>query len=325
MASDAVVRHGEVALAVVYFSISSIGMMTGNKVATNHLRAPSTLVILQAIATFVPLGLMKDTLPLQRDLCRKWVPVAALFASMLFTSMQSFLYATVSTILVFRNIATIISTVVEYLVRGKKANTRIVASEITIVLGCVIYGWSQLGLNFWGLFWIMANVAVQVAYGNLVKVYLCNLRDSTGKELSKYSCAYYNNVLAIPFFSLTFLVWGEHTHLREMVTAVSPWGWLCIGFTCVAGYFLATTGFGLMKLVSATTFLVVNNMVKIANILLGILFLNDTFSGILPIIGCVLSLGAGVWYSWEQNKLNEEIAAAARAAEEAQLDEKDEA
>lgn len=294
----------EVILATGYFAVASIGMMTGNKVATNHLPLPSTLIILQAIATCVPLATSSEVIGLQKALCIKWTPVAALFALMLFTSMQSFLYCTVSTILVFRNIATICSTVVEYLVRGKKANTNIVLSELTIIAGCVIYGWGQMGISWWGFFWIMMNVAAQVAYGNLVKVYLSTLRDDKGQDLSKYTCAYYNNLLCLPFFLITFFIWGEHATISAKVADVSAWGWTIVAFTCLCGYFLATFGFGLQKLVSATTFLVVNNMVKIINILLGMLFLNDRFTSFGAAFGCIVSLGAGVWYSYEQNKMN---------------------
>uniref|UniRef100_A0A7S4FJH3 Sugar phosphate transporter domain-containing protein n=1 Tax=Eutreptiella gymnastica TaxID=73025 RepID=A0A7S4FJH3_9EUGL len=294
----------EIILATVYFSVASIGMMTGNKVATNHLPLPSTLIILQAVATCAPLAVSSQVIGLQKALCVKWLPVAALFAAMLFTSMQSFLYCTVSTILVFRNVATICSTVVEYFVRGKKANVQIVASELTIIAGCVVYGWGQLGISWLGFFWIMLNVAAQVAYGNLVKVYLSTLRDDRGQELSKYTCAYYNNFLCLPFFLLTFFIWGEHNTILANAERVSTWGWAMVVFTCVCGYCLATSGFGLQKLVSATTFLVVNNMVKIANILLGMVFLNDRFSSFSAAAGCIVSLGAGVWYSYEQNKLN---------------------
>jgi len=296
--------NAEVIFALVYFSVASIGMMTGNKVATNHLPLPSTLIILQAVSTCLPLAVSSQVIGLQRALCIKWLPVAFLFAAMLFTSMQSFLYCTVSTILVFRNIATICSTVVEYFVRGKAANLPIIASELTIILGCVVYGWGQLGISMMGFFWIMLNVAAQVAYGNLVKVYLSTLRDDKGHELSKYTCAYYNNLLCLPIFVLTFFIWGEHYTISEKAAAVSPTGWILVAFTCVCGYCLATSGFGLQKLVSATTFLVVNNMVKIANILLGMAFLSDRFSSTWAAVGCIISLGAGVWYSYEQNRLN---------------------
>eukprot|EP00906_Rhabdomonas_costata_P004023 RCo006034 len=299
----------EVSVAVLYFSVSSIVMMTGNKLATVHLPLPSTLVIVQAIFTVLPLALNKEVLPLQLWLVRRWLPIAALFAAMLFTSMQSFLYATVSAILVFRNIATIVSTVVEYLVRGKEANARIIASEVLIVLGCVIYGWTQLGIDPRGLMWVLLNVVAQVAYGNLVKVRLCTIRDAHNRKLSKYTCAYYNNVLGLPMFFATFCVYGEFTKLAPLIDKLTVWGCCVILFTCVAGYFLATSGFGLQHLVSATSFLVVNNMVKIANILLGIVFLNDRFSGVVPALGCILSLGAGVWYSVEQNRLSSQEAA----------------
>mmetsp|Transcript_39755 Transcript_39755/g.71234 ORF Transcript_39755/g.71234 Transcript_39755/m.71234 type:complete len:176 (-) Transcript_39755:162-689(-) len=152
----------------------------------------------------------------------------------------------------------------------------------------------------------MLNVAAQVAYGNLVKVYLSTLKDAKGQDLNKYTCAYYNNLLCLPFFMITFFIWGEQNSIVDKTTTISAWGWCIIIFTCACGYFLATTGFGLQKLVSATTFLVVNNMVKIANILLGMMFLNDRFTSSLAAFGCVVSLGAGVWYSYEQNKINQQ-------------------
>lgn len=81
----------------------------------------------------------------------------------------------------------------------------------------------------------------------------------------QYTCAYYNNLLCLPIFGITFFIWGEHNVVSLKVASVSPLGWGVIAFTCICGYYLATSGFGLQRLVSATTFLVVNNMVKIAD------------------------------------------------------------
>ena len=106
------------------------------------------------------------------------------------------------------------------------------------------------------------------------KIRASRLRSNITTHL-QYTCAYYNNFLCLPFFLLTFFIWGEHNTILANAERVSTWGWAMVVFTCVCGYCLATSGFGLQKLVSATTFLVVNNMVKIANILLGMVFLND--------------------------------------------------
>eukprot|EP01006_Ploeotia_vitrea_P050447 TRINITY_DN67463_c11_g2_i2.p1 TRINITY_DN67463_c11_g2~~TRINITY_DN67463_c11_g2_i2.p1 ORF type:complete len:334 (-),score=31.09 TRINITY_DN67463_c11_g2_i2:759-1760(-) len=304
----------EIAYASVLFSASSVGMMSGNKWATQYMPLPSTLVILQAIVTVVLLMPQKDVYKLSPPIIKKWIPVAALFSAMLFTSMKSFLFVNVSTILVYRNVSAVISTVVEFFVRGKKTNANVIASEITIVAGCVIYGWGQIEFNWWGFFWIVMNVLAQVAYGNLVKVYLHTITTPDGKELSKYTCSYYNNVLCLPFILCTLFIWGEHNKMEGVLSGISTIGWFAVGVTCIVGYFISTSGFGLQKLVSATTFLVVNNMVKIANILIGILFLNDKLVGWGAILGCSLSLGAGVWYSWEQNRIQQRAAEAAERA-----------
>eukprot|EP01006_Ploeotia_vitrea_P040952 TRINITY_DN66474_c0_g1_i1.p1 TRINITY_DN66474_c0_g1~~TRINITY_DN66474_c0_g1_i1.p1 ORF type:complete len:321 (-),score=12.96 TRINITY_DN66474_c0_g1_i1:100-1062(-) len=303
--SSTVPSTKDVATASFLFSASSIGMMSGNKWATLYMPLPSTIILFQVITTAILLFPQKNVSKLSLPIVIKWIPVAALFSAMIFTSMRTFLYVNVSTILVYRNVSSIVSTVVEYFVRGKKASFNTVASEVTIVLGCVIYAWGQLQFNWRGFFWIVLNVLAQVAYGNLVKVYLHTIKTPDGKELTKYTCSYYNNVLCLPFILATLIIWGEHTKVADTLSNMIPMGWVAVSFTCVVGYFISTSGFGLQRLVSATTFLVVNNMVKIANILIGILFLNDKLVGWRAVLGCCLSLGAGIWFSWEQNRLQQ--------------------
>ena len=88
------------------------------------------------------------------------------------------------------------------------------------------------------------------------------------------------------------------------VESVTIGGWAWVTITCVLGFMISTSGFGLQKLVSATTFLVVNNVTKFLNILLGLLFLNDSI-GFHDGGGCVIAIGAGAWYSYAQMRLQE--------------------
>jgi hypothetical protein len=277
-------------------------MMLGNKLAVSSLPLPCTLVIIQAIGTLALLGFFRSSLEAIRiDIAKQWLPIAVLFTLMLFTSLQSFVYVNVSTVLIFRNVGAIFTTIVEYFVRGELVTAEIVASEITIVLGAMMYGWGTANFSWTGFWWIMANVAAQVAYGVLVKHHMD--KKPHFKEMSKFTMSLYNNTLAIPMLALVLLVQGEHYRMQAALGEVSPLGWFWIVVTCGLGFMISTSGFGLQKLVSATTFLVVNNVTKFLNILLGIVFLQDTISAGTDGLGCCIAILAGVWYSSAQMRM----------------------
>ena len=234
------------------------------------------------------------------ETARQWLPIACVFTLMLFTSLKSFVYAGVATVLIFRNIGAILTTIVEYFVRGVSVNVRIVAAEVLIVVGAVMYGWGAVDFSWVGLFWILLNVCGQVTYGVLVKRMLDVYPHF--KEMSKFTMSFYNNLLALPLVTLVLLVQGEHLEMVSRLGAVTQTGWSVIGVTCFFGFLISTSGFGLQKLVSATTFLVVNNLTKFFNILLGIVLLGEVVEGIWSVGGCLVALGAGFWYSYEQSR-----------------------
>mmetsp|Transcript_5497 Transcript_5497/g.5918 ORF Transcript_5497/g.5918 Transcript_5497/m.5918 type:complete len:317 (-) Transcript_5497:130-1080(-) len=287
--------------ALLQFGVSSVGMMLGNKLAVDALPLPCALVIIQAIGTLALLSLFRSKIDRMRlDIVKQWFPIACLFTCMLYTSLKSFVYVNVSTVLIFRNIGAIVTTVVEYLVRGEVVNAEILMSEITIVLGAMMYGWGTANFSWTGFFWIMANVCAQVAYGVLLK-HRMDKRPAF-KEMSKFTMSLYNNVLAIPMLATVLLLQGEHFVLQTSLSSVTPMGWFWISITCVLGFMISTSGFGLQKLVSATTFLVINNVTKFLNILLGVVFLQDKIIGWLDGLGCVVAILAGVWYSSAQSR-----------------------
>eukprot|EP01059_Diplonema_ambulator_P035693 TRINITY_DN8513_c0_g1_i1.p3 TRINITY_DN8513_c0_g1~~TRINITY_DN8513_c0_g1_i1.p3 ORF type:complete len:154 (+),score=55.94 TRINITY_DN8513_c0_g1_i1:674-1135(+) len=116
----------------------------------------------------------------------------------------------------------------------------------------------------------------------------------------------FNNLLCLPYLVVVACVSGEPWYYSEILPAVPMSGWVVILVTCVIGFMISTSGFGLQKLVSATTFLVINNMTKILNIILGIVFLNDNLPGGISVLGCFISLGGGFWYSYQTMQLNEQ-------------------
>jgi hypothetical protein len=290
--------------AVGQFCFASVSMMLGNKQAVTALPLPCTLVVIQALGTLLLLQMpycRSQMQPFTLATARQWLPIACLFTLMLFTSLKSFVYAGVATVLIFRNIGAILTTIVEYFVRGVVVNAKIVLAELLIVLGAVMYGWGAVDFTWVGLFWILLNVAGQVAYGVTVK----RMMDVYPhfKEMSKFTMSQYNNTLALPLVSLVLVIQGEHTDIGAKLAEVSGPEWGIIALTCFFGFLISTSGFGLQKLVSATTFLIINNLTKFLNIFLGIMLSMDRLVGWLDISGTLIALAAGCWYSYEQAKL----------------------
>jgi hypothetical protein len=290
-------------IALLQFVVSSVGMMLGNKVAVSYLSLPCTLVIIQVVGTLVLLLFFKKHVqPMKFEIAVEWLPVAFLFTLMIFTSMKTFIYVSVSTVIIFRNIGAIFTTIVEYFVRGVVVNFQVILSELLIVVGAVMYGWGSVNFSWIGFAWIMVNVGGQVAYGVLIRSYM----DRPGfKEMSKYTMSMYNNFLALPMLLVVLFLQGEQLTLVAKLEAVDANGWACIAVTCALGFMISTTGFGLQKLVSATSFLVINNLAKFLNIGLGMMFLSDKIVGLLDGGGCLLALAAGFRYSQCMMQLND--------------------
>ena len=295
--------------AVLHFCISSIGMMLGNKLAVSALPLPCTLVIIQAIGTLALLvGTRSKMEMIKKDIAIQWLPIAALFTLMLYTSLKSFVYANVSTVIIFRNVGVIFTTIVEYFVRGEVVNVEVAAAELMIVAGAMIYGWSNADFSWVGLFWILFNVAGQVAYGVLVKTQMD--RRPHFKDMTKFTMSFYNNMLALPMLLIVLIAQGEHVVMLKKLESVTVSGWAWVVITCVLGFMISTSGFGLQKLVSATTFLVVNNVAKFLNILLGIAFLGDKISSRYDAAGSAVAICASAWYSVAVSRLHHKREAA---------------
>merc|ERR1711991_607208 len=115
--SGLVAANMELVSAMMQFCFASVSMMLGNKQAVMSLPLPCTLVIIQAIGTLLLLQMpycRAQMQPFRVETAKQWMPIACLFTLMLFTSLKSFVYAGVATVLIFRNIGAILTTAVEY-------------------------------------------------------------------------------------------------------------------------------------------------------------------------------------------------------------------
>eukprot|EP00756_Hemistasia_phaeocysticola_P000190 Hpha_TRINITY_DN10129_c0_g1::TRINITY_DN10129_c0_g1_i1::g.131453::m.131453/K15356/VRG4, GONST1; GDP-mannose transporter len=297
----------ELVWAIGVFGFSAVGMTTGNKLAVEYLRdkesevaLPGTLVLLQMLGTLMLLGVnwsKIDPSLVSWKHAWKWVPIFCLSATGMYTSARAFVYVNVSFVIIMRNLGTFLTTAVEYFVRKQQVSTQTLLAEAAILAGIVLYGHSMVHVkDFWkGIFWCSSNTLVITAWSVLLKHRIDN--DPDVKALNKFAMSFYNNLMGVPYFFSAAVLTNEHKYWKPVFSGLTPAGWVVVLITCAIGFMISTSGFALQRLVTATTFNVINNLVKVVNILFGLVFLNDKFPGTLSVAGCIIALLAGGWYS----------------------------
>ena len=300
--------YGELVSALVQFIFSSVVMVLGNKKAVMALPMPCVLVIVQAVGTVLLLAALpycrRAMVGVSVATAVSWLPIAGVFSFMLLSSLKSFQHSGVATVLIFRNIGAIVSTLVEVATGKGGTSVGVLASEAVIVVGATMYGQGAVDFSWLGLQWIMLNVCGQVAYGVTLTSKMAS--DDAVKKLTKFDMSLLNNTLCLPMIAAVALYEGETLEgAKAAFSAMDAQGWGFVALTCATGFLISTSGFGLQKLVSASTFIVVNNLAKFINILLGVVLLGERVNGAVGLGGCLVALLGGCWYSFETAKVNE--------------------
>ena len=155
----------ELLVASIFYMISSAGMSVFNKLAVQAFPLPITLVIVQMAFTTLTVAAKRSSVHIgsRRDAFRWGLSVPVLFAAMLVTSMFAFEHNTLGTVVVFRNIAPIITLLIERLFRiPMQVSLETVASLLCIVAGVILYHFNALGLTTLGLLSICLNMGFAV-------------------------------------------------------------------------------------------------------------------------------------------------------------------
>merc|ERR1719399_1363826 len=97
------------------------------------------------------------------------------------------------------------------------------------------------------------------------------------------------------------LVAGEIGTWGNVAMDATGGTWFWVAISGFVGTCLGMLGLKCQKIVSATTFLMLQNFNKIAVILIDMCFMATSIEG-LALLGCVVSLGGALWYGWEQMK-----------------------
>jgi uncharacterized membrane protein len=283
-------------VVLVTWLASSMTMNIMNKKAASSFRHTAMLVIIQMVVAdlmILVFELKKLKVARYADLW-KWMVIPFFFAGMLATSLWAFKETTLSTVLILRNVLPLCAFATEKYFFGtpEHISSSLIMSMVVTLGGTIVYGYWNLSVTLFGAVLIFANCVITVADRVLQRHFLKN-PDFT---MSVAMCMLVNNLFGILPMLVFALGTSEFGQWGKAMTETDSTTWFWVMMSGLCGTCIGYLGLRTQKLISATTFLMLQNFNKVALIFFGMCFFGDKFEMISG-IGCVVSMLGSVWYS----------------------------
>lgn len=287
----------------------SIGMHTLNKSLVTWLNAPGCITVAQmAIAAFAMISFHWDKLALHfvrnRSQVIKWLIVPSIFAGMLLSSIFTYKYISLSVMTVVRNLAPLVALPVELFIMppGKRPTVSIesIGAMAAMLFGAVIYSLSAPSISGLGILFAVANMLLAICDRMVQR----RLLAEDCPDLPLEVCTFINNFVGILPSVIVMFLTNEvaHTidhHSKEWLRMDTI---LFLILSGVLGLGICYFGLAVQRAISATSFLVLNNLSKFAVVSVGISVFGDPIKSHLVVAGLMFSLLGSVWYGISQIK-----------------------
>lgn len=286
-----------IVVSALYVS-ASLSMNVLNKKAAHQFKATCLLVIIQMLIADVVIVVMEiDKMKIGKwqDLA-KWFVVPVAFAGMLGTSMYAFREASLTTILVLRNILPILTFCIEKALFNQpaSASNSLMASLLFTLVGSVLYGCTDISASAWGKILLVVNCLFTIV-DRLVQAHL--LKGHADFSISLPLCMLLNNSLGIlPILGLAVAT-GETALWQSVIDQADKRTWAMVVISGMVGTSLGYVGLRVQQLVSGTSVLVLQNFNKLLIIAIGMGLFKERMTP-LSMAGCVLSLLGSVMYGY---------------------------
>eukprot|EP00854_Cymbomonas_tetramitiformis_P011082 gene11082-13099_t len=288
----------KVTLGIVVYCIQGSALTVVNKLCMHNFPYPNFVLILQCTVTIglvlvgsrcIPqvTGVIE---PLQWHIVKEWILLTITFVVMLVSSMYALEYVTVPTLVVVRNLATLVTAVQDVLILKNEIQATEGASVVMILIGSYFYGQHDINFHLVGYIWLFVNVVSTSGF----QIYVKYLVKRFG--LNSFSMTYYNNVLSLPFL-IVMCVFGNELSSIWILPTLSGSVQGLIGLSTFLGFGCSVAGFFLNQLITATTLMVVNNVNKFVLIFISELLIEQTQTAASG-MGCTIVLLSGAAYSY---------------------------
>jgi drug/metabolite transporter (DMT)-like permease len=305
--------NGKVFLLCMTWASMSIGMQVLNKTLVSKLQAPALISVGQMWIAVVLVGIpaYKDLLDAPKGQMLVWLIVPLFFAAMLCTSCYTYQYMSLSFYTVIRNMTPLVVLPVERTLMPADKRPRlsymVIISMWVMLCGTLMYGGGIGHVSVLGCIFAFTNMILAVSDRLIQRRLLTG--ECTG--LASSVCTVMNNALG----SIPALLLAGATHqISDMASPENRASWTdpkvltLLAMSGAIGIGICYLGFECQRVITATSFFVLQNFSKVAVVVCGITFFGDPISSPLAVAGLVLSIGGSFCYGKAQMSLQEQAA-----------------
>jgi len=292
----------DVSLTVGTYMFANAGVSVFQKLAVTAMPLPLFLVAIQVFATLLLLIPFTHTIKMGTyDEMLKFMPISFCFFVMLTGSMVAYQYCTLGTIVVVGSISPLLTLFIEYACFDNHKTVitwHTLVSLIVTVIGVCLYGSykSEIEAQLIGMVALVTKILVAIYYQTRQRYLMVEEHIS----ISDTGMMVYNNVVTLAGSMLLMAPLGEFQALSTI--EVTPFGIFSVGASCLFCGLIGYSAFRTQRRVSATTFLIVVNVCKVAVVLFGYLYLRETYNT-ESALACGLVLLGAAWYAWDRKEV----------------------
>jgi solute carrier family 35 protein len=299
------IRNGErmpnlkLSLLMASFGICSWGMNVVNKALVISLGAPTLITASQMTLSAVGvICVAYNRIGGDPKQMFKWCVVPCLYCAMLVSSFYTFKYLTLSMLMIIRNTGPMITLPIEVVVMAPEKSpyvkVQMLLALCVILAGVCVYN-GNITVPYYGIALAFANMVLAVAD----RVAQRRLLTTECQGLPTETCMLLNNIVGLaPCFILAY-VWGEFANLnwKQWFLSHDTFLLLLSGIILTGICYFAIS---VQREISATSFMVLQNVVRIAVVCVGVIIFSDPLGWPWQVIGCGLSFIGALWYGKAQ-------------------------
>lgn len=286
------------------FCATSIAMNTLNKACVSLTGAPSILTTIQmAFAVAATLAIQwREVVQADRKKLLRWCIVPVFYAGMLNSSLFAYKYISLSLMIVFRNLAPLVTMAVESFVMDAQHAPRVtlpvVLAIMLMVIGALLSTVGQSDASWIGLGVVLLNTLLAV----IDRLIQRRLLVSECKDLPLSACMTLNNSLGmLPTIAMAMAMHEVQSIPAHQAAWTDPATLFLIGLSGLMGMGIGYYGLMCQKVMTATSFQVLQNMSKILVVLVGVYVFGENMDSRMRQGGMALSILGSAAYGFARS------------------------
>jgi len=274
----------------------SWGMTVANKELMLRIQSPGLVIAVQmTMGVVAAIFLAGGRLSLESTQVKRWIIVPIFACVQLWTSLYTMKYLTLSMLMIVRNLGPLLTLPCEMAVMPARkrpaATCGTVFALILVLTSAVTYfggtapSWKGIGFAFLNLILAVIDVVLRR-----------RLLTTECAEMSTTMCMLMNNLVGIVPSILLCVCTAELSQI-DGSTAFTSYTIMVLLFSGVIGAGISYFALNVQREMAATSFMVLENGIRLAEVLAGILLFKDPFTWPSQMLGLLVSYCGSLWYA----------------------------